>query len=64
MIGRGKVVVLLLAAVAVGLILSASLNLSPLTNAFWGGGEKEKAGEAAPVAVGKVRPLEDIPPLV
>ena len=64
MIGRGKVVVLLLAALAVGLVLSASLNLSPLTSAFWGGGEKEKAGEAAPVAVGKVRPLEDIPPLV
>ncbi|MGW8284835.1 MAG: DegQ family serine endoprotease [Candidatus Deferrimicrobiaceae bacterium] len=64
MIGKGKVVVLLLAAMAVGLVLSASLNLSPLTSAFWGGGEKEKAGEAAPIAVGKVRPLEDIPPLV
>jgi len=64
MIGKGKVIVFLLAAVAVGLVLSASLNLSPLTNAFWGGGEKEKAGEAAPIAVGKVLPLEGIPALV
>ena len=64
MIGKGKLYVLLLAAVAVGLVLSAALNLSPLTSAFWGGGEKEKAGEAAPLAVGKALSLEGIPPLV
>ncbi|MGA7103989.1 MAG: DegQ family serine endoprotease [Candidatus Deferrimicrobiaceae bacterium] len=64
MIGKGKVVVLLLAAVAAGVVLSAALNLSPLSSAFWGSGEKEKAGEAAPLAVGKVLPLESIPALV
>jgi len=63
MIGKGKVVVLLLAAVAAGVVLSATLNLSPLTSAFWGSGGKEKAGEAAPLTVGKVLPLESIPSL-
>ncbi|MGB3400208.1 MAG: DegQ family serine endoprotease [Candidatus Deferrimicrobiaceae bacterium] len=63
MIGKGKVVVLLLAAVAAGVVLSAALNLSPLTSAFWGSGEKEKAVEVAPLALGKDLPLESIPAL-
>jgi serine protease Do len=61
MIGKGKVVVLLLAAVAAGVVLSAALNLSPLTSA--GSGEKDKAGEAAPAAVGNSLPIESIPAL-
>lgn len=62
MIGKGKVVGLLLAAVAAGVILSAALNLSPLTSAESGG--KEKAGEAAPAAVGESLSIENIPALV
>jgi len=61
MIGKGRVVVLLLAAVAAGVVLSAALNLSPLTIA--GSGAKEKAGEAAPAAVGSSLPIESIPAL-
>ena len=63
MIGKGKVVVLLLAAVAAGVILSAGLNLSPLTNAFLGSGEKEKGSEVGAVAPGRVLPIESIPTL-
>jgi len=61
MIGKGKVVVLLLAAVAAGVVLSSALNLSPLTSA--GSGGKEKAGEASPAAVGNSLPIESIPAL-
>src|SRR4030066_1019534 len=57
-IGKGKVVVLLLAAVATGVILSAGLNLSPLTNAFWGSGEKEKGSEVGAVAPGRALPID------
>ena len=63
MIGKGKVVVLLLAAVAAGVVLSAGLNLSPLTNAFWGSGEKEKGSEVGAVAPDRVLPIESIPTL-
>ena len=63
MIGKSKVVVLLLAAVAAGVILSAGLNLSPLTNAFLGSGEKEKGSEVGAVAPGRVLPIESIPAL-
>ena len=63
MIGKSKVVVLLLAAVAAGVILSAGLNLSPLTNAFLGSGEKEKGSEVGAVAPGRVLPIESIPSL-
>ncbi len=65
MIGRGKVVVLVLAAVAAGLILSATLDLSPLTRAFWGDKDKDKEGGAKTGAVssGKVVPIEGIPAL-
>jgi len=62
-IGKSKVVVLLLAAVAAGVILSAGLNLSPLTNAFLGSGEKEKGSEVGAVAPGRVLPIESIPSL-
>jgi len=62
-IGKSKVVVLLLAAVAAGVILSAGLNLSPLTNAFLGSGEKEKGSEVGAVAPGRVLPIESIPTL-
>jgi serine protease Do len=61
MIGRGKIVVLLLAAVAAGVVLSAALNLSPSTSA--GSGGKEKAGEAATAAAGNSIPIESIPAL-
>ncbi len=63
MIGRGKMVVLMIAAVAAGLILSATLDLSPLTRAFWGSGEKEKGGEVGALPSGKVVPVEGIPAL-
>ncbi len=63
MIGRGKVVVLVLAAVAAGVILSAGLNLSPLTSAFGGTGQKEKGGEVGVVPPEKVLPIESIPAL-
>jgi len=62
-IGKGKVVVLVLAAVAAGLILSAGLNLSPLTSAFLGAGGKGKGGETGAAAPGKALPVENIPAL-
>ncbi len=49
MVRKSKVVVLLLAAVAVGVILSAALDLSPLTHALMGG--KGKAAVSQPAAV-------------
>ena len=45
------------------MILSAGLNLSPLTNAFLGSGEKEKGSEVGAVAPGRVLPIESIPAL-
>ena len=72
MVRKSKVVVLLIAAVAAGVVLSAGLDLSPLTHALWG--DKGKAAEkpaevstaAAPPAAGAVvRMLPvDIPALV
>jgi serine protease Do len=66
-IGKGKVVVLVLAAVAAGVILSATLNMSPLTSAFWGSGEKEKGETVAAVAPvkapGEILAIESIPAL-
>ena len=47
MIGKGKVFVLLLAALAAGVVLSAALNLSPRTNAFLGDGGKKTGEEGA-----------------
>jgi serine protease Do len=58
-IGKGKVVVFMLAAVAAGVILSATLNLSPLTSAFWGNGGKEKGEPVAAVAPAKA-PSENL----
>ena len=63
MIGKGKVVVLVIAAVAAGLILSAGLDLSPLTSAFWGSKEKDRGVETGAVPPGKVVPIEGIPTL-
>ena len=63
MIGKGKVVVLVLAAVAAGVILSAGLNLSPLTNAFLGAGGKGKGGGTGSAVPGKALPVENIPAL-
>jgi S1-C subfamily serine protease len=69
LIGKSKVVVLMLAAVAAGVILSATLNLSPLTSAFRGSGEKEKGDTVAAVAPAeaiapdKVLTIESIPTL-
>ncbi|GAB4368788.1 MAG: DegQ family serine endoprotease [Deltaproteobacteria bacterium] len=61
MIRKSKVVVLVLAAVAAGLVLSAAFNLSTGTNAFLG----EKAKEASAQAPDPVRMLPvDIPSLV
>ena len=63
MIRKSKVVVLVLAAVAAGFVLSAGFNLSPLSDAFLG--EKGRdAGSAAPVPTpGRLLPV-DIPSLV
>ncbi len=59
MIRKSKVVVLVLAAVAAGLVLSAAFNLSPITNALFLG-EKAKA----PAFAGPARMLPvDIPAL-
>jgi serine protease Do len=59
MIRNSKAVVLVLAAVAAGLVLSATLNLSPITNALFLG-EKEKT----PASAGQARMLPvDIPAL-
>ncbi len=63
MIRRSKVVVLVLAAVAAGLVISAAFNLSPLTNAFWGDKGGAKPGAAAPAAALRMVPV-DIPQLV
>jgi serine protease Do len=67
LIGKGKVVVLMLAAVAAGVILSAALNLSPMTSAFWGSGKKEKGETVATVAPvrapGENLTIESIPAL-
>lgn len=62
MIGRSKVVVLVLAAVAAGLVISAAFNLSPLTNAFWGEKGAGKPGSAVPAAALRMVPV-DIPAL-
>lgn len=61
MIRKSKVVVLVLAAVAAGLVLSAGFNLSTGTNAFWG--DKEKESKAPPPDATRMLPV-DIPSLV
>ncbi len=63
MIRRSKVVVLVLAAVAAGLVISAAFNLPPLTNAFWGDRGAAKPGTAVPAAALRMVPV-DIPALV
>ncbi len=63
MIGKGKVAVLVLAAVAAGVVLSAVLNLSPLTNAFWGKDEKKAVEVGAVAPSGQGMSLESIPAL-
>ena len=63
MIRRSKVVVLVLAAVAAGLVLSAAFNLSPLTNAFWGEKGGKEPGSVVPAAALRMVPV-DIPALV
>ncbi len=60
MIKKSKVVVLLLAAVAAGLVISAAFNLPPISNAFLGG--KDKAPAEAVSAPGRMVPV-DIPTL-
>ncbi len=61
MVRKSKVIVLLAAAVAAGVILSAGLNLSPTTHALWGGKDKPAVVPAA----AEVRMLPvDIPTLV
>jgi serine protease Do len=60
-IRKSKVVVLVLAAVAAGLVLSAGLNLSKSTNAFLGDKGTEPA--APPPAAARMLPV-DIPSLV
>ncbi len=62
MMRKGRVVVLVLAAVAAGIVISAAFNLSPITNAFLGG--SGKAGEVVPAAAGMRLVPADIPSLV
>jgi len=59
-IRKSKVVVLLLAAVAAGLVISAAFNLSPISSAFLGGKDKAPAEAASPA--GRMLPV-DIPTL-
>jgi serine protease Do len=66
---KSSVLVLLVAAVAAGVILSAGLNLSPLSYALWGGKEKAAApavvpAAAIPTAAGARMIPVDIPALV
>lgn len=61
MIRTSKVVVLVLAAVAAGLVLSAAFNLSTGTNAFLG--DKGKESESASPGTARMLPV-DIPSLV
>ncbi|MGE5190697.1 MAG: DegQ family serine endoprotease [Gemmatimonadota bacterium] len=63
MIRRSKVVVLVLAAVAAGLVISAGFNLSPLTSAFWTGKGEQGQGTVVPAAALRMVPV-DIPALV
>ncbi len=63
MIGKGKVVVLVLAAVAAGVILSAALNLSPQTSAFLKDSGKTTGEEGIVNPSGKVLTVENIPTL-
>ncbi|HSL92189.1 MAG TPA: hypothetical protein VK863_06035, partial [Candidatus Limnocylindrales bacterium] len=61
MIRKSKVVVLVLAAVAAGLVISAAFNLSPISNAlFLGQKDKEAAVPSSPSA--RMLPV-DIPTL-
>ena len=60
MIRKSKVVVLVLAAVAAGILLSASLNVSPIARALWG--DKEKPA-IVPAAAGVRMVPVDIPQL-
>lgn len=57
MVPRGKVIVLLLAAVAAGVVLSSAFNLSPRCNAFYPGTSKVE-----PAAASRLVPI-DIPTL-
>jgi serine protease Do len=66
-IRKSRVVVLLVAAVAAGVVLSAGLNMSPITYALWGDKDKPAAAPAATAvpAAAPVRMLPvDIPALV
>ncbi len=63
MIRRSRVVVLVLAAVAAGLVISAAFNLSPITSAFWGDKGAGKTGSVVPAAALRMVPV-DIPALV
>ena len=60
MIRKSRVVVLVLAAVAAGIVLSAGFNFSPIARALWG--DKEKPA-AVPVAAGVRMVPVDIPHL-
>lgn len=62
MIKRSKVVVLVLAAVGAGLLISVAFNLSPITNALFVG-QSEKAVNASSSAAARMLPV-DIPTLV
>jgi len=57
---KSKVAILILAAVAAGIVLSAGLNISPITHAVWG--EKEKPA-VVPAAAGLRMVPVDIPQL-
>jgi len=59
---KSRVAILVLAAVAAGIVLTAGLNLSPITHALWG--EKEKPAPAVvPAAAGLRMVPVDIPQL-
>jgi serine protease Do len=62
-IEKSRVFILVLAAVAAGVILSAALNLSPLTSAFRGDAEKKAVETGTVNPSGKVLPIESIPAL-
>ncbi|HEX9191051.1 MAG TPA: trypsin-like peptidase domain-containing protein, partial [Candidatus Deferrimicrobiaceae bacterium] len=57
---KSRVAILILAAVAAGVVLSAGMNISPITHALWG--EKEKPA-VVPAAAGLRMVPVDIPQL-
>ena len=60
MVQKGKVFVMLVAAVISGVVLASALDLSPLSHAIWGGKEKGAAQKPAVVQVAALNSTEAV----